>query len=56
VRRRFGVPPAAIDVFLDALDERYGGAAGYLRSIGVSDATLGDVAEALCEPVARMTG
>lgn len=37
-----GSPPDAIEGFLDTLDDRYGGAAAYLRTAGVS---AGDIAE-----------
>jgi len=40
-----GVPENAIGEFLDGLVERWGGATGYLRSIGVGDATLEAVRE-----------
>jgi protein-tyrosine phosphatase len=35
-----GVPETAMGEFLDGLEARWGGPLGYLRSIGVSDATL----------------
>lgn len=35
-----GSPPDAIAAFLDELDTRYGGTAGYLKTIGVSDADI----------------
>lgn len=54
-RRRFGVPVEAITTFLAGLQERFGGVAPYLRSIGVSEGTLRGVAEALHDPVGRMT-
>ncbi len=38
-----GVPETAIGDFLDGLEARWGGPLGYLRSIGVSEATLDDV-------------
>jgi protein-tyrosine phosphatase len=37
------VPETAMGDFLDGLDARWGGALGYLRHIGVDDATLGAV-------------
>jgi hypothetical protein len=44
-----GVPETAIGEFLDGLDARWGGPIDYLRSIGVSDATLAAVREAFLE-------
>ena len=38
-----GVPETAIGDFLDGLEARWGGPLGYLRSIGVSEATMDDV-------------
>ncbi|MEQ8485137.1 MAG: tyrosine-protein phosphatase [Pseudomonadales bacterium] len=38
-----GVPENAMGEFLDGLEARWGGALGYLRSIGISDATMDDV-------------
>jgi protein tyrosine/serine phosphatase len=35
-----GLPEDAIGEFLDGLDTRWGGPLGYLRSIGISDATM----------------
>jgi protein tyrosine/serine phosphatase len=35
-----GVPDTAMGEFLDGLDERWGGALGYLNSIGIDDATF----------------
>ena len=32
-----GVPEDAMGDFLDGLEENYGGALGYLRSIGIGD-------------------
>jgi protein-tyrosine phosphatase len=46
-RRRFGVPAEAIEIFLDGLRERYGGAEAYLRSIGVSGDAIDGLREAL---------
>jgi protein tyrosine/serine phosphatase len=37
---RFSVDPAMIDRFLDGLDERYGGARGWAKSVGVSEESL----------------
>lgn len=54
VRRRFGVPAEAISTFLAGLDERFGGVEAYLRSIGVSEAAMRGVAEALRDPVDKM--
>jgi protein-tyrosine phosphatase len=48
-RRIHGVPAEAIRTFLGGLRERYGSVEGYLRSIGVSEAALRGVAEALRE-------
>ncbi len=33
-------PPEAIEMFLDALDKKYGGAAAYLKKIGLSEAEI----------------
>ena len=49
-RRRLGVPADAIRVFLDGLGERFGGAEGYLRSIGVSGDEVGSLREVLLRP------
>jgi hypothetical protein len=38
-----GVPETAIGDFLDGLEARWGGPLGYLRSIGVSEATMDEV-------------
>jgi hypothetical protein len=38
-----GVPETAIGDFLDGLEARWGGPLGYLRSIGVNEATMDDV-------------
>ena len=38
-----GSPAEAIESFLDALDRRHGGARAYLRTIGVSDADVGQL-------------
>ena len=54
-RRRFGVPPEAIGVFLDGLDERYGGVRGYLASVGLTDAHVAAIGDNLLatDPPAR---
>ncbi len=44
-----GVPEDAMRDFLDGLHERWGGPLDYLRSIGVSDATMAAVREAFLE-------
>jgi protein tyrosine/serine phosphatase len=44
-----GVPEDAMRDFLDGLDERWGGALGYLTSIGVTDDTMQAVREAFLE-------
>jgi protein-tyrosine phosphatase len=44
-----GVPEHAMRDFLDGLDERWGGALGYLRSIGVDEATFDQVREQFLE-------
>jgi protein tyrosine/serine phosphatase len=46
---RFGVDPAMIDRFLDGLDERYGGAAGWARSVGISEESLARLEAGLLE-------
>ena len=38
-----GVPEEAMGDFLDGLNERWGGALGYLRDIGISDATMAQI-------------
>lgn len=38
-----GSPAAAIESFLDALEQRHGGAQAYLRQVGVSEADIGRV-------------
>ncbi len=43
--RAAGVPEDAISDFLDGLQERFGGPLGYLRSIGISEATMEAVRE-----------
>lgn len=48
-RRRFGVPAEAIGVFLDGLDERYGGVRGYLGSLGLGDDVFAAIRENLVE-------
>jgi hypothetical protein len=47
--RAAGIPEDAMGEFLDGLQERWGGPVGYLRSIGISDATLAAVREAFVE-------
>jgi protein tyrosine/serine phosphatase len=47
-----GIPETAMGEFLDGLEERWGGAVGYLRSIGIDDATLNAVRRAFLEPCA----
>lgn len=44
-----GIPEAAMGDFLDGLDARWGGPVGYLRHIGVPDATLDAVRDAFLE-------
>ncbi|MCH9670750.1 MAG: tyrosine-protein phosphatase [Gammaproteobacteria bacterium] len=44
-----GVPPEAIGVFLDGLEERHGSTVNYLRSIGIGDATFAAVRENFLE-------
>lgn len=44
------VDPATMTGVLDVLDERYGGAAGYLRAAGASDADLAALKARLVEP------
>lgn len=44
-----GIPEQAIGDFLDGLQERWGGPLGYLRSIGISDATMAAVREGFLE-------
>jgi protein tyrosine/serine phosphatase len=46
---RFSVDPAVIDRFLDGLDQRYGGASGWARSVGVSEESLGRLESGLLE-------
>jgi len=46
-RRRFGVPAEAIGVFLDGLDERYGGVRGYLRSLGLGEGVFAAIRQNL---------
>jgi protein-tyrosine phosphatase len=43
-------PAAAMELLLATLDERHGSARGYLREIGVDDATIEQIAERLLEP------
>lgn len=52
-RRRLGVPADAIGVFLDGLDERYGGVEGYLRSLGLGERDFASVRRNLVEAAAR---
>ncbi|MFU8816020.1 MAG: tyrosine-protein phosphatase [Pseudomonadales bacterium] len=47
--RAAGVPDNAMGDFLDGLNERWGGPVEYLRSIGITDATLAAVREAFLE-------
>jgi protein-tyrosine phosphatase len=44
-----GVPEAAMVDFLDGLDEKYGGALGYLGSIGIDEATMSAVRQNFLE-------
>jgi len=44
-----GIPEDAISDFLDGLHERWGGPIEYLRSIGISEATMDAVREAFLE-------
>jgi len=44
-----GVPDDAIGDFLDGIEERWGGPLGYLRHIGISDATMETVREEFLE-------
>jgi protein tyrosine/serine phosphatase len=46
---RFSVDPAMIDRFLDGLDERYGGARGWAKSVGVSEESLARLEGGLLE-------
>jgi protein-tyrosine phosphatase len=43
--RAAGVPEDAMSDFLDGLEERWGGPLGYLKSIGISEATMAAVKE-----------
>jgi len=45
-----GVPEDAMQVFLDGLDKRWGGAVEYLRSIGVSDESMERIREIFLAP------
>lgn len=47
-----GTPPEAMAQFLDALQKQYGGAQGYLRKIGVSDADIKTLQARLGQTVA----
>ena len=47
--RAAGIPEQAMGDFLDRLEERWGGAVGYLRSIGISEATMAAVRKAFLE-------
>lgn len=47
--RLAGIPEEAMGEFLDGLDARWGGPVAYLRSIGISDATLDAVRDAFLE-------
>ena len=42
-------PPAAMGLTLDHLDSKYGGIEAYVRSVGVEDATLSRIRDALVE-------
>ena len=42
-------PPDAMGLTLDHLDSKYGGIEGYARSVGVDDATLSNIRNALVE-------
>ena len=44
-----GVPEKALSDFLDGLQDRWGGAIGYLRSIGITEQTLAAVRKAFLE-------
>lgn len=44
-----GVPEDAMRDFLDGLEERWGGPLGYLRSIGISDATMETIRQEFLE-------
>ena len=44
-----GVPEDALSDFLDGLDEKWGGPLDYLRSIGISEATMETVREEFLE-------
>jgi len=46
-RRAMGVPADAIGIFLAGIDERYGGATAYLRSVGVPQSALDSLREVL---------
>ena len=43
MKHHAGVPETAMHDFLDGLDERWGGAMGYLREIGISEETFAAV-------------
>jgi protein-tyrosine phosphatase len=45
-----GVPEDAISDFLDGLQERWGGPLDYLRSIGISDASMDAIRKEFLEP------
>jgi protein-tyrosine phosphatase len=47
--RATGVPPDAISIFLDGLDQQYGGAISYLRQIGVDDGMQEAIRDSLLE-------
>jgi hypothetical protein len=51
-RIAMGVPADAIGIFLAGLDARFGGAVGYLRSIGVAPSAIESVREMLLTPPA----
>jgi rhodanese-related sulfurtransferase len=47
---RFSVDPAMIDRFLDGLDDRFGGARGWAKSVGVTEESLARLEFGLLEP------
>ncbi|MEM7219568.1 MAG: tyrosine-protein phosphatase [Pseudomonadota bacterium] len=49
MKEHAGVPEDAITVFLDGLEARHGSTLGYLRSIGITDATFDAVRAAFLE-------
>ena len=50
MRHDAGVPETAMRDFLDGLQEKWGGPLGYLRSIGISEATFEAVRQAFLTP------